>query len=269
MITSQQVSTVKSFFLFISLLLAGAVYSQDEYYIPKALIIPVHKNSQELHVSLGKGGGTDLNISYALTKHLALFTTANVNKGVSLRRSFFGGWHRIRKNDYAFKGGIGYFASVDGKLIHQIESYAGYGKHKVHNNRFFKDEPEVYGFETNAAFYNIFWQIQATHKTGRCELTAALRLAYSKYSYLEYLNKHPNDMTGTVSIEEMWGRTIDPAIGFSYIMNNWRCNLQLGVSGFSNTITIHQGAGTAEYGLDAPLGRISIQKNFQLRKKNQ
>jgi hypothetical protein len=268
MITSQQLFALKPFFLFILLLPAVAVYSQHEYYIPKALIVPVHKNNRELHLSLGKGGGTDVNVSYALTKHLAVFTTANVNKGRSARRNFFGDWYFIRKDDYAFKAGIGYFTSVDGKLIHQIESYAGYGKYKVHNNRFFKAEPEVYGFETNAAFYNIFWQVQATHNSGRCELTAALRLAYSKYSYLQYLNKHPNDMTGTVSIEGIWGRTIDPAIGFSYLFNNFKLNLQLGFSGFSNTITIHQGAGTAGYGLDASLGRISIQKNFQFQKRD-
>lgn len=110
--------SIKCLLLTLVLLVSSkAALSQDEYYIPKALIIPVHTHKQELHLSLGKGGGYDANISYALSKHLAVFTTGTLNTGTLRRMSFSGDRYMIQKNDYAVKGGIGYFFTTDHKLM--------------------------------------------------------------------------------------------------------------------------------------------------------
>src|SRR5215213_8676037 len=64
-------------------------FSQKDFYIPKSLIIPAHTDPQQVHISLGIGGGFDANISYAFNKHLVLFTKGTLNKGTYTRTSLF------------------------------------------------------------------------------------------------------------------------------------------------------------------------------------
>jgi hypothetical protein len=246
------------------LLAAAPATSQNEYYIPKALIMPVHKSSGELHASLGKGGGTDINVSYAITKHLAVFTTATINRGKSTRDGLWGDRYYIRKNDNVYKGGIGYFASPQGKLVHIVESYIGYGRYKVDNYQYFAGETS--GSETNASFWNIFWQIQATHEYKTLQLTAGIRITYSKYTLLEYLQDFDADTK--VSVPNMRGTTIDPVVSISYLFKHFKVNGQFGFSGFSNSVEVTNGNGSTRYHLFAPIGRLSIQKNFLLHKRN-
>lgn len=246
------------------LLAAAAVTGQDEYYIPKALIIPVHKNSGELHASLGKGGGTDLNLSYAITKHLAVFTTATLNRGRSSRTSLWGDRYYIRKKDNVIKGGLGYFTSLTGKAVHFVECYAGYGRYSVDNFRYFAGETS--GWETNASFWNIFWQINATNEYKKLQITASIRIAYSRYTLLEYLEDF--NVNTKVSVPGLKGKTIDPVISISYLFTHFRVNGQFGFSGFSGSLKVSDASGSTSYRLNALIGRVSIQKNFMLKRRN-
>lgn len=255
------------FFISLLILTNKTAMSQTEYYIPKALIIPIHTHKQELHVSLGKGGGYDANISYALTKHLAVFTTGTFSRGTSKRIGFFGDRFNIYKNDYAVKGGIGYFSTLNHKFVNHIESYTGFGSYKVDNFWFFPAEKETSGYETKAKFWNAFWQFQATHKINKHELTVAIRFAYSKYNELNYRNRNPTYNLPKTRLEGLWGVTIDPVISYSYLLNKLKFNVQAGMSGFSNSVTISQSNGITKLGLSAPIGRLSVQYNFDFRPK--
>lgn len=275
--------SIKCLLLTLVLLVSSkAALSQDEYYIPKALIIPVHTHKQELHLSLGKGGGYDANISYALSKHLAVFTTGTLNTGTLRRMSFSGDRYMIQKNDYAVKGGIGYFFTTDHKLMNHIESYAGYGSYKVDNYWYFPDERGKGGYETKAGFWNVFWQLQATHKIKRHELTAAVRLAYSRYRYLEYRDvRRSNDHVKT-TLDGLWGMTIDPVISYSYLVKKFKFNVQYGASAALNPAvtmdeTFYRKEGNQTIAIKPPgitkirigtfIGRLSIQYNFDFRRK--
>src|SRR5665647_1240211 len=105
--------------LFLIIFIPIQAYSQRDFYIPKALLIPVHTHNQELHVSLGFGGGYDANISYSFSKHIAVFATGTLNKGAYNRTSLFGDKYKIIKDDYTLKGGAGYFTVLNKPLLKQ------------------------------------------------------------------------------------------------------------------------------------------------------
>lgn len=253
------------FFISLFIITGQTAMTQTDYYIPKALIIPIHSHKQELHVSLGIGGGYDANFSYSLTKNIAVFTTGTLSSGTSKRIGFFGDKFNINKNDYAIKGGIGYFLNLDRNFINHIESYAGFGNYKVDNFWFFPGERETSGYVTKAKFWNVFWQFHGTHKVKRHELTGAVRIAYSEYNYLNYKNRNSNYNLPATSLEGLWGVTIDPVISYSYLLKKLKLNLQAGFSGFSNSVTIPQGNGITKLGLSAPIGRLSVQYNLDFR----
>lgn len=271
------------YLLFTALLLfiRQAAFSQKDYYIPKALIIPVHTHKQELHFSLGRGGGYDANLSYALTKHLAIFTTGTLNTGTYRRRSLWGDRFDIEKSDYAVKGGVGYFSTTNHKLINIIESYAGYGSYKVDNYWYFTGEKGNSGYQTKARFWNVFWQLQATHKVKRHEFTGALQLAYNKYNSFQYKDVGHREHLRT-TLDGLWGLTIGPIISYAYLVQNLKFNIQAGGSTSLNApVTLKemyyrkQGSqiiatpppGITKIGIGAPFGRLSIQYNFDLRRK--
>lgn len=271
------------YFLPILLLLfkSEASFSQKDFYIPKALVIPVHTSKQELHVSLGIGGGYDANLSYAVTKHFALFTTGTINKGTHRRRSFWGDRYDIDKNDYALTGGVGYFSTTNHRLINIVESYAGYGSYKTDNYWYFNGEKGVSGYKIQATYWNVFWQFQGTHKIKNHEFTGALRFAYNKYYSFQYKDVNYQGHVKT-TLDNLWGFTIDPAISYSYLIKSLKFNIQLGGSTSlnapvtldemnyrkeNNQIIATKPPGIMKIGIGGPIGRLSIQYNFDFKKK--
>lgn len=214
-----------------ALLLSNVAIAQVEYYIPKALVIPVHTAGHQLHTSLGAGGGMDVNVSYALTDRLALFTTATINKGRRGRRGFFNNTYSIQKSDYAFTGGAGYFKRNEGKFINHLETFVGFGNYKVDNFQYTGWMWEGHGYETDATYWNLFWQLNAIHKVRKHELAAALRVAYSTYVQLEWLKKDPNINFQKNSFEGLRGLTFEPFVSYSFLHQKIKFNCQLGFSG--------------------------------------
>lgn len=263
------------------------VFSQKDFYIPKSLIIPVHTQQQELHVSLGFGGGYDANISYSFSKHIAVFATGTLNKGAYNRTSLLGGQYKIFKDDYAIKGGAGYFTVLNKPLLKQyniLETYIGYGNYKVDNYWYFIDDIDLGFSNTKAKFWNIFWQVNLTEKKKKHETTVAVRVAYSKYTDLQFWDTggpYPSNIKS--SYENFQGITIDPAISYSYLLNKFKINIQAGISSclgpievkqintqtFPNQIitTVNDRSRNNTEGLLSLIGRISLQYNFDLKKK--
>jgi hypothetical protein len=270
------------YLLFIPLFLLNgkATFSQTAYYIPKALLIPVHTHKQELHVSLGLGGGYDANISYALAKHVAVFATGTLQTGTHSRRSFWGDRYYIHKNDHAVTGGIGYFLATNHKWINNIESYAGYGRYKVGNYWYFPEYRES-GIETKAGYWNVFWQLQAIYKGERQEAAFALHLAYNRYYHLQYRDVSNYAHVKTTQ-EGVWGLTVGPVIGYSYLLKKMKFNVQAGGSVSVNPkvpvaemyywkeggqILSRKSSGTTKAVLAGFIGRLSVQYHLDFRRK--
>ena len=255
--------------------------SQKDFYIPKSLTIPVHTHQREGHISLGLGGGYNGNISYAFSKHLALFANGTINNGKYNRTSLFGDGYKIYKNDYAVNGGIGYFTVRNKKKYNFIETYIGFGDNKINNNWYFisfAESTEV----TKAKYWNLFWQLNAIHKGIKHEKAIAIRLSYSKYTNLEFWDTHPNSAYIKSRYENLWGINVDPVISYSYTPNKLKLNVQAGFSyplssvtvthidthTFpTQVITVYDNSGITRIGLFALIGSISLQYNFDFKKK--
>lgn len=257
------------------------LWAQTDFYIPKSLIIPVHTQQQQLHISAGLGGGYDVNLSYAFTKHLAIFTAGTLKKGTDKRTSFWGDRFNIEKDDYALKGGLGYFKATNKRVFDLIELYAGAGRYKVDNYRYYRKNSELDNDVTKANFWNIFWQFNAVHKIRKHEITAALRLAYSKYTDLQFWSTHPNSSHIRSRFENLWGITAEPAASYSYIFNKLKFNVQAGLAipllsvpvtkidthTFPDQTIVLKDERMIKEVLFAALGRLSVGYNFNFKKK--
>ena len=246
---------------------SAAAISQTDFYIPKALIIPVHENRHELHASLGVGGGADLNLSFALTDRFAVFTTVTLNKGKDDRRSIFGNAYSIRKDDYALTGGLGYFKNNSGTFLNHFETLIGLGKYKVDNFQYFPGERDTRGYKTDAAYWSVYGQVNAIHKVRKHEFAIALRVSYSTYRQLEWLKKDPILTYEKEYFEGLKALSFDPVLSYSYLYRKVKFNAQVGLSTSPNTVTDQTDTGTRGLGLSAFIARFSIQYNFNLKKK--
>ena len=183
-------------FLFYSILIvfslfgSASIFAQKEYYIPKALIIPIHDQKNQLHISAGRGGGYDLNLSYTVTNHLALFTAGTYDRGTKKRLMLLGGHNNIKKDDRVLKAGLGLFYKCGPHGI--LETYAGAGYYSVKNYWYF--DIEYPGDGTWANFWNVFSQINISAEGAKHEWTAALRLSYNKYTKFEFFDGSYSDL---------------------------------------------------------------------------
>lgn len=246
--------------------------AQSGFYIPKALLTPVHTQSQELHVSLGLGGGYDANLSYAFAPHMALFCTGNLRKGTSQGRSLWGDRTTTHKNNYVWSAGIGYFTDTKASMVNTFESYLGFGRSKVDNFWYFTGERELGSDMTQARYWTVFWQLNAVYKQPRQEATAALRVSYSKYPDFVYWDNDNNQSHHRY--KGFWGMTADPVISYSYLFKQFKCNVQAGASLPLTQVrlteegtTVLPNSGFTKIGLAALIGRLSIQRNFNFGKR--
>lgn len=78
--------------LIISLLIFNneIIQAQEGFFIPNALVTPVHLSNNELHISLGLARGIDVNASYTLKNKFAIFGSLLYNQGTYTHTTFFG-----------------------------------------------------------------------------------------------------------------------------------------------------------------------------------
>lgn len=259
--------------LFYMLFIPLIAFTQKEFYIPNALLIPLHDQQQQLHTSIGFGGGYDINLSYALFNHFAIFGTGTLNKGTRKRTSFFGDRYNIVKDDYAFTYGLGYFKKQKG-ILNILETYAGYGKYKVNNYWYFPGDLELGATFSKAHYWNIFWQFNVGKKTEKYEFGVAGRLSYSKYKDMQFYDTQANVNYIKRSYVNLSSVNFDPAFGFGLELKKIFINAQAGLSiplnkakvtavetdTFPDQTIILEG-NTTEV-LYAFIGRISLQYNF-------
>ena len=248
-------------------------YGQSGYYIPNALLLPVHSSKQQLHISLGVGDGYNINGSYSFTKHLALFATGTRHPGTAKRMGLFGDRFNIKKNDYALTSGLGYFFTPNNERFGIVETYLGIGKFKVDNYRYSAGNAYSSLFFTQANYGNIFWQLNTTKRKNKHEWSKAVRFAYSDYTH--YLYYFDTDDYKT-KYRNLWGFNVDPTISYSYILHQFKFNGQLGLSVPLSSVTVKEYQinrfneerlltnGITKKSLFSLIARISIHYNLYL-----
>lgn len=203
------------------------LFGQRDFYIPKALIIPMHDQKHQLHASIGLGGGYDLNCSYSFSNHFAIFSTGTWDIGSKKRKPIgYGGEYKIVKNDYAITCGLGYFKK--GQII-LFETYAGIGISKVKNHWNSIGNNENAEF-TNANYWNFFYQLSVGKKNEEFELGVAGRLSYSIYNDMEFYDSYFNNSTMKSRYENLKILRVEPVVYFGFIIDKIAINLQAGLS---------------------------------------
>lgn len=264
----------KSLMLIIVIMtLSGSLlFGQKEFYIPKALLIPLHSQKQQLNVSLGYGGGVDLNCSYSFTNHFAGFITGNLNLATYKRSTIgFGDEYKIVKNDYNATLGIGYFNKGE---VAFIETYLGAGINRVNNHWSFIDNSDGAEY-TKAHYWNVFSQVNIGRKGKEIEYGVAGRLSYSKYSNMKFYDTHPNMSDVTRRYEELKILSLEPALFFGFEIKKIVIDTQIGlvlplntgkfnqINSFANQSVTNEMKDVREFSL---FGRVSLRYYFNFSK---
>ena len=217
-----------------SIIIVGAVLlpikllAQKEFYTPKSLLIPLHDQNNQLHISFGRGGGYDFNLSYAFTDKLALFSAATFDNDTKKRISIIGDRYNVDRNDYAIKGGLGYFTKTANPEFPIVEAYIGTGITKVDNYWHFTGDTD--GEVTQARYWSVFGQFNAGKRVSKSEYGLGLRLNYSQYTDFNFYGTHINSIARKSSYKNLRGLTADPAISAGYNLYGVNINAQVGVA---------------------------------------
>lgn len=260
-------------------LLPNRLLAQKEFYTPKSLLIPLHDQKNQLHLSLGRGGGYDVNLSYAFTDRLALFSAATFDNDKKKRISIIGDRYDVKRSDYAIKGGLGYFAKADNPEFPILEAYLGAGITRVDNYWHFKGDPD--GEVTQARYWSVFGQLNAGKRVSQSEYGLGLRLTYSQYMDFSFYDTY-SPFTRS-SYKNLGGLTADPAISAGYHLYGVSINAQVGVAipliapSVERTDTHTTYEGTAESStvinseekvrLFSFIGRLSLQYTLNFNKQ--
>jgi hypothetical protein len=178
-------------------------------------------------MSLGKGGGYDVNVSYAVFDRFILFATGTLNKGTKKRFGIFGDRYNAVKDDYALTYGVGYFKNEEDR-DKTFETYAGFGKYTVDNHWYFPDHPALAVEFTQAHYWNLFLQCNWGRKKAKSEVAFAGRVAYSEFhDVVFYQDSAPTEESRYKGLK---GLNFEPAASIGYSLKSIFINAQIGTS---------------------------------------
>lgn len=262
-------------------LLPNKLLAQKEFYTPKSLLIPLHDQENQLHISFGRGGGYDFNLSYAFTDKLALFSAATLDNDTKKRISIIGDRYDVDRNDYAIKGGLGYFTKAENAEFPIIEAYVGTGITKIDNYWHFKGDTD--GEVTQARYWSVFGQFNAGKRVATSEYGLGLRFTYSQYIDFNFYSTHPYSIARKSSYKNLKGLTADPAISAGYTLYGVNINAQVGVAipliapsvERTDTHIIYEGSNETRSFMNSEekirlyslIGRLSLQYKLNFNKK--
>ncbi|MDD2279679.1 MAG: hypothetical protein PHS05_11525 [Bacteroidales bacterium] len=215
--------------LFIALCAKTVSSQPKDYYMLKALPIPVHTQAKQMFTSIGYDGGIDINLSYSLPRDIFIFATGNINPFSSSRKEDVGARYKIFKNDYAATIGLGGFKYSKYNFFNAFEYSGGIGLSKIDSYwRYVPDALEVADMFTDALYQTAFVQVNGTKVFSKIHLGAATRIAVNRYGTLKYFTRSQANITSNSN--SFATIVLEPALSFSYLISMFRGNFQLGVS---------------------------------------
>ncbi|MBC6609670.1 hypothetical protein H8B15_01970 [Hymenobacter sp. BT507] len=254
-------------------------FAQRDYYIPKALLTPLHDQKGQLQIAAGWGGGANLQVSYAATNHLAVFSTVALDPFTHTRTTLFSRYKQ-NNNNYVLQGGAGYFGRLNYRRLNRIEVYTGVGIQDINSSWYFVSlsESEEY---TRARYWTAFSQLNIGKTWAKGELVFGLRLAYSRYLDFSYYDDHPNSRAYQYRYEQLQGVTLEPAVSYGYHWKRFKLTAQGGIAApvFVPQARLHTTqrtdttplltVGQEQVPLAALLGRISLHYQFGPKTKGE
>lgn len=200
-------------------------YAQPkEFFVPKALIIPGHHDHKQFFYSFGYDGGFDLNLSRTLPHNFSIFATGNINVLPYYRNEGY----RIFKNDYSWSVGAGHFKYDRHNFINVVELLVGVGSTGIDNYIVYKNTSEDQDWITKANYLTAFAQINGLAKRKKVEFGFASRMSYNQYNSLNFYRRGSGFTTQ--SSNKFKYINFEPAFSFSYLVANFRGNIQAGIS---------------------------------------
>ncbi|PVY38385.1 hypothetical protein [Pontibacter virosus] len=268
-----------SIFIALVVLLPSKLLAQKEFYTPKSLLIPLHDQKNQLHLSIGRGGGYDFNLSYAFTDKLALFSAATFDNDTKKRISIIGDRYDVDRHDFVIKGGLGYFTKTENAEFPIIEAYVGTGITKIDNYWYFKGDTD--GEVTQARYWSVFGQFNAGKRVSESEYGLGLRFTYSQYIDFSFYDTYSASTKS--SYKKLRGLTADPAISAGYNLYGVNINAQVGVGipliapsvERTDTHTAYEGTTEIRTVINSEekirlysfIGRLSLQYKLNFNKK--
>lgn len=253
--------------------------AQRGAYVANALLIPLHDQKGQLQVRAGWGGGYGLEVSYSLTNHIALFSTAKLDWGARNHTTFLGSTYVQHNNNRLLQSGIGYFKQFDRRYLNRMELYTGVGASSIDNYWYYAGGSGSKEF-TRARYRTAFSQFNVGKKGRRSDIAFGARLAYSRYLDFAYYDNHPNMRYIRYRYEQVRVMTLEPAVSYGYRWKKFKAAVQGGVAlplatSKANLVAVHTtDAGATVQSiqekppLGALLGQISLQYRFDLGKKD-
>ena len=265
---------IRIYFTIILFIISNKIIAQEGYFIPNALITPVHISKNEAHLSIGLARGVDFNASYTISNNVALFGTALYNIGTYTHTTLFGDKKNAEKNDYAVSGGLIYLLKSNSNFKYEVS--LGLGKYKADNFSYF---PGLSGMQTNAEYWSCFSQFNAIKDKNKSQFGYAGRLSYINYNNFNFYDSNNSDLIHRY--ENIWHLNIEPVLVYSLKFKEIKINLQGGLSiplksnflieYMTNTNTnedrLVDNYTQTPSGSGNFIGRIAIQHNFVLIKK--
>ena len=258
---------MKKNFLVISLMLFSGyiAVAQATLYSPRALIIPLHTTSKQLHVSAGFAtstdhGSMDFNLSYSLTNSIAAFVSAAFNPFTFKHEGdgdFFDPSYHYNYNNFSTSFGAEYYKSGLDGFINVVEAQLG-GSFSTQNRLSFAINDALYDVRKEQNYSSVFAQISAAKAFEKFDVSLALRVNHVNYgSFREY------EVNGVELYENsQYPSTFffEPAIGGSYVIKSVKLNLQVG--GFVKKFESEEVGFESTTKESVLFSRLSVQYNF-------
>lgn len=208
-------------------------FTQKRYYTPSAYQISAHDKKGQISLSIARGNGYDVNVSYALTNNLCVLFAYNENKRYEERTTLFSSYG-IQNNNTSTSGRLGYFRNITKKdWLNRIEAYLGYSHTKIDN---YWDFIEISSFDPEYAEYAktnynaVFIGSDLVVDASLFEFSISSRFCFYKYGSFVFYDKNPNTYYPTSTIENLKGINLEliPGIGIKY--KGFKLLVQGGVS---------------------------------------